>query len=486
MQVSRFSWEMIVAGLALTVATAIVLEKTSSSKESEEKPDDVEFADMDGDIVPPPPPMPRASSPRSNVQIIGGDERVVIKIDGVENPEELKALIETKRAKVLEKLKHLDDKSGVKVFVKDFDIRTAEGNVIVLGDFDSTSSLVIGETVAASLGSAFPSAASPASPRAPAAPRGPEHAMAMEKAREALAAASQAFSTTARTASSFQQSFSSFEPNFTASGTAIQNVSLYTDGGNIRVTLSDDESVYVQVKPTKPGVTQAQVDELFDITMKNNDKNVDIAVKRKSERNGMWESNFGIEILAKIPGGKKVTTTSGGGNIEVIDFDGKVNVDTHGGNIVFTDFSGDISAETRGGNVTFTDVRGRMDVLTRGGNIELIDVDADMKVHTNGGNVRLTDVQGNIAASTNGGNIRADLSEVAADCSLKTNAGNIDLTLPEDCSADLEVKGMTVSVPTSDGLFKGKVTKDWASGTWNSGGPKIIATTSVGRVSVRN
>jgi DUF4097 and DUF4098 domain-containing protein YvlB len=462
MQVSRISWEMIVAGVVLTTAAAIISDRNRVNKPHHQDVDKYAFE------VPEPPEPPDA--PTSAYTFQAGPRKVVIHCGDAQTAEALQAKIDMKRAKIMEKLAKLES-AGVHLNTDDLNIRVADGNVLVLGAFDSTLGTLIGQEVAMAMSAV-------ASAPVPPPPPGVPSSSPLERAKAALASVK-----TKAMGASFEQAMGDFQPSFTADGKNIVKVKLSTSGGNVRVTESEDANVYIQVKPSRSGVSEEEVARFYDISMKNAGGEIEVKVEHKARQISSWETRFGMDVIAKVPRGKEIDGLTAGGNMEVRKYNGSLTLETHGGNIVLAEVTGITKAETKGGNLVLNEVSGKLDVLTRGGNIEMTDVNAEMKMHTNGGNLRLSEITGKIQASTNGGNIRANISEISAPCDFSTNAGNIELTLPETCNADLDLRGMSVSLP-SHSAFKGNVSKDRAQGQWNRGGPKVKAVTSVGRVSV--
>lgn len=463
---------MILAGLALTVATAIVIDKNSPDTENDNvwsvRPDEADEEPFDDESMGiPAPPAPPKSLSAVSVDKNGG--LVTIKLDGEGDPEALKAKIEAKKAEIEAKLVKLNGMDGkIREALSKMSIKTEDGQVVIInsagGDTGSQAYIQIAE--------AYEALANQISPEKAA-------AIAAEAAKAAKA--SHAYSYSFSTSNGFSHSDNMFDPTFTAVANGLEVVSLSTAAGNVSVTSSEEENVQIMVKPSRGGITKEEMEREYSIRFNNRGSEVTVEIERKDDRKNV---NFGVDIVARIPSGKKVTGTSNGGNLTVTDYEGKVFLSTKGGNVTLTDCSGDMEATTKGGNITLTDLTGRLNIQTSGGNISMTDVEADLVAHTNGGNLQLTDVSGSIKASTNGGSITANLGELTSVCDLKTNAGNIDIQLEEESGVNLDLRGMEVSVPKSG--FSGNIQKTRAEGTLNGGGKALRAQTNAGRVTIRN
>ena len=141
---------------------------------------------------------------------------------------------------------------------------------------------------------------------------------------------------------------------------------------------------------------------------------------------------FSAAIEIHIPRHYALEVSTGGGNIEVQDIDGRINLYSAGGNITvgrvggadhsarIANYSaGHIAAriETQGGHITVGDVVGTLRATTSGGHITTGNIGGDAILHTGGGQIYAGRIAGSAALDSGGGNIRVESagSSVTAD-----------------------------------------------------------------------
>tara|TARA_Y100000590_G_scaffold468916_1_gene653817 strand:+ start:12092 stop:13342 length:1251 start_codon:yes stop_codon:yes gene_type:complete len=144
----------------------------------------------------------------------------------------------------------------------------------------------------------------------------------------------------------------------------------------------------------------------------------------------------------------KITAHTSGGNVEGIDISGRVSVSTSGGSIEFEGLKGELKGETHGGDVKGEKIQGSVTLKTSGGEIDLYDVvgreiygqtnagdviareiiaTSTIDFHTNVGNIDLEDITGDLEASTSGGDI--EIKHVRGSVKVWTSGGEIDAEL---------------------------------------------------------
>ena len=139
---------------------------------------------------------------------------------------------------------------------------------------------------------------------------------------------------------------------------------------------------------------------------------------------------FNASIEIHIPRRYKLEVTTGGGNIDVQDIDGRVRLTSAGGNIHVGSVRGrDDSTlvgeradgqpnrlkpvllarlETQGGQISVGDVAGTLRATTSGGHITAGNIDGDAILHTGGGQIYAGRIAGAATLDSGGGNIHVD------------------------------------------------------------------------------
>jgi DUF4097 and DUF4098 domain-containing protein YvlB len=146
----------------------------------------------------------------------------------------------------------------------------------------------------------------------------------------------------------------------------------------------------------------------------------------------------GGDIELKAVSGEAEISTSGG-DIKVESVGKRLEARTSGGDIQIGDVGGEAKASTAGGDVKVGKVSGGATLSTAGGNVELRGASGTVTAKTAGGDIRLENITGTIQAKTAGGDIRAELIPSGKGGSeLKTAGGDIKLWVPENAKATIE------------------------------------------------
>jgi TonB family protein len=133
---------------------------------------------------------------------------------------------------------------------------------------------------------------------------------------------------------------------------------------------------------------------------------------------------FSVSYEIHIPRHYDVEVRTRGGNIELQDIEGRVDLFTEGGNITGgrvdrgkspsgVSRGGHIAAklETLGGQIAIGDVDGTLRATTSGGHITAGNIVGDAILHTRGGQIRTGRISGLADLGTGGGNITAWLTD---------------------------------------------------------------------------
>lgn len=133
-----------------------------------------------------------------------------------------------------------------------------------------------------------------------------------------------------------------------------------------------------------------------------------------------------VTLTLNIPKDYNLDVSTGAGNIQVDDVDGRAALYTAGGNIA----AGNIGGAARlvsesGGHVSVRNVAGNLTANTGGGHITTGVIEGNASLHTAGGHIHVNSVQGIARLETGGGNITLQHSgtELMAD----TTGGQIDV-----------------------------------------------------------
>ncbi|MGH9747643.1 MAG: DUF4097 family beta strand repeat-containing protein [Candidatus Acidiferrales bacterium] len=148
-----------------------------------------------------------------------------------------------------------------------------------------------------------------------------------------------------------------------------------------------------------------------------------------------------VTVELNVPKNYNLEVSTGGGNIETEDVNGRIGLSTAGGNILagnvggparlttdgghitVKNVAGDLVATTGGGHITTGSIAGNATLHTVGGHIRVASVEHLARLETGGGNVTLEHSGGELVASTGGGQI--DVGEAAGLVGAKTAGGGI-------------------------------------------------------------
>jgi TonB family protein len=157
----------------------------------------------------------------------------------------------------------------------------------------------------------------------------------------------------------------------------------------------------------------------------------------------VFQGQFAVSLEIHVPRKYSLKINTQGGNIDVQDIEGQVDLGTGGGNITVGSVSppadakdasphsasghaGNIAAhlETQGGHIRIGDVAGTLRATTAGGHITTGNIGGDGILQTGGGQIQTGHITGAATLETGGGNIRFEKSgsSVTAD----TAGGQID------------------------------------------------------------
>ena len=287
---------------------------------------------------------------------------------------------------------------------------------------------------------------------------------------------------------------------------SVKNVKVTTSGGFVSVTGDADQEAVLEmyVRPnTSSRISKEEIQTILDrdyeISILQNGNTLEARAKRKD--NLTWEN--AISISFKIRTSRNVTTdlNTSGGSIKLANLSGKQDFRTSGGILELDNLQGDITGKTSGGSIQISNSKGIINLTTSGGGIRIDNLDGNVFVSTSGGSIKgeniigmltaetsggsidLGDLACKLDASTSGGSVTTVFRELTSSVQLSTSAGSVNLTLPENASADLNLKGFKVNADNIPG-FDGSNVKGKLTGKMNGGGASVYASTSAGNVNL--
>ena len=229
------------------------------------------------------------------------------------------------------------------------------------------------------------------------------------------------------------------------------------------------------------------------VTAESTDDNAkSIIIEGSNNKTRHLSDNFEITV----PNIFSVAIQNRGGDLDIDQVQGKIDIATSGGDIDLRSLSGKITAHTSGGDIEGIDISGRVSVSTSGGSIEFEDLKGELKGETYGGDVKGEKIQGSVTlktsegeielynvvgreinGQTNGGDVIAREIIATSTIDFHTNVGDIDL---EDITGNLEastsggdiemkhVRG-SVKVWTSGGEIKAELVRGAVDGRTSAG-----------------
>ena len=132
-----------------------------------------------------------------------------------------------------------------------------------------------------------------------------------------------------------------------------------------------------------------------------------------------------VTLELDIPKNSALDASTGGGNIDASEIDGRVSLETAGGNITAGNIGGPAHLETGGGNIGAKEVAGDLVADTGGGHITIDTVAGNATLHTSGGHIRVNSIQGTAHLDTGGGNITLEHS--GGELTAETGGGEIEV-----------------------------------------------------------
>ncbi len=239
-----------------------------------------------------------------------------------------------------------------------------------------------------------------------------------------------------------------------------EELKVSTGAGNIDIGKADGSEIIVDADKKVRGAseeTKKTILENMNISIEQNGKNLDIAVRTKDGKD-FWEWQKDNYKTYQI----------------TINYDIKVPESIK-----------DLSVSTGAGNIIIEGQAEKVDASTGAGNIDVDDMKAELKLSTGAGNIDIdnSSALGNCKLSTGAGNI--DFMGKVEDVNgfdASTGMGNVNFRVPSDSK-------MSINADTGLGKLGGSFiniegNKSHFNGDINGGGVSIRLSTGVGNVDI--
>ena len=253
------------------------------------------------------------------------------------------------------------------------------------------------------------------------------------------------------------------------------SLQLKTDPGNVHIFTDESAQVsyrvVVQADSRDPGAEEFL--RQFTLGARRVSGGVSLEAQLPWRK---FPGQFGVSFEIHVPRRYSLKINTQGGNIEVQDIEGPVDLVTGGGNITVGNIGPQagtatsraanlaVHLETQGGHITIGDVAGTLRATTSGGHITAGNIGGDGILHTGGGQIQTGRIAGVATLETGGGNIRVarsgssatadttggqiDFGEAAGEIHAHTGGGTIRIG---------HVTGPTVLETKGGGIFLGQV-----------------------------
>jgi DUF4097 and DUF4098 domain-containing protein YvlB len=246
-----------------------------------------------------------------------------------------------------------------------------------------------------------------------------------------------------------------------------EQLHLVTDLGSVVIHTQNTDKVSYRVH-LEADATQKNAQELlknFAFHAHRTPNGVYLKGRCVEEASGrLW-----VTVEVSVPKTFQIDASTGGGNIQVDDIaghlelstaggdittgniDGSARLETNGGHITVKNVSGDLISNTGGGHITTGAITGSASLRTSGGHIRASSIGGAAHLFTAGGNVTLEHSGGELFAETSGGQI--EVGEAAGLVQAKTGGGGIRVVRVSGPS-DLHTVGGNIYLTQVDSAVK--------------------------------
>jgi hypothetical protein len=203
-----------------------------------------------------------------------------------------------------------------------------------------------------------------------------------------------------------------------------ERLRLVTDLGNITIHTRNSGKVDYRVR-LEADASQKDAKQLlksFSITGRETGEGVSV---RGQTFGRQCSGRLWVTLELNIPKNYSIDVSTGGGNIEVDDVNGRVSLNTSGGNLQVGNIAGAARLETDGGHISVKNVTNELVAVTGGGHITTGSVGGNAMLHTGGGHIRVASVGGSARLETGGGNVTLEHS--GSELVAQTAGGQIEV-----------------------------------------------------------
>ncbi|NOZ04399.1 MAG: DUF4097 family beta strand repeat protein [FCB group bacterium] len=151
---------------------------------------------------------------------------------------------------------------------------------------------------------------------------------------------------------------------------------------------------------------------------------------------GHWPSRIDFSYVITTPANISVLAYTSGGDIEIRNITGQVDLKTSGGDLDLSNIIGKLTAKTSGGDIELSHGQGNLFLSTSGGDLVISDTEGKINAHTSGGDIEVNYNLGDVIVSTSGGDIEL-YSIQGKQVSGRTSGGDIDA---KDITAELNIR----------------------------------------------
>lgn len=247
-----------------------------------------------------------------------------------------------------------------------------------------------------------------------------------------------------------------------------QRLRVNVDLGNVIVRTQDFGKIDYTVHLEADGSARdaQQLLKTFIVTSRADAEGVVVRglTTNKQDAGRLW-----ITVQINVPMNYNLDVTTGGGNIQIEDVNGRALLTTAGGNIVSGNVTGSGRFVTKGGHITARNVGGDLVATTGGGHITAGTIGGVATLHTDGGHIQVASIAGPGHVTTGGGNVyvghsanqliaetiggQIEVGEAAGLVNAKTAGGGIHVVHMLGPS-NLETGGGSIFLTQVDGTVK--------------------------------
>ncbi|HXX20035.1 MAG TPA: DUF4097 family beta strand repeat-containing protein [Candidatus Acidoferrum sp.] len=203
-----------------------------------------------------------------------------------------------------------------------------------------------------------------------------------------------------------------------------EHVRLTTELGSIAVHAQDSDKLEyrIHLETDSSREDAQQLLKSFTVSVRQTDDGVFLKAESPGQH---WTGRLWATLELSVPKNVSLDVSTGGGNIDAAEIQGRVKLSTGGGNITAGNIGGPARLETGGGNIVAKSVAGELYASTGGGHIVVGAVAGNATLHTSGGHIRVASIQGTARLETGGGNITVGHS--GAELTASTEGGEIQV-----------------------------------------------------------